>query len=74
MSQEILIAIFAGIIVFLILREVLTWYWKMNRVVTLLEQIEENTRPADIEREGPESVLHRMAHVGDEAESARSDS
>jgi len=31
--------------IFLILREVLTWYWKINKIIVLLEQIEENTRP-----------------------------
>ncbi len=31
-------------ILFLIGREIVTWYFKLNRVVELLEKIEENTR------------------------------
>jgi|GEM_PF-3852750 len=34
-----------AIVVFLIIREALTWYWKINRIVSLLEKIEENTSP-----------------------------
>ncbi|MBP7741105.1 MAG: hypothetical protein KA104_00240 [Candidatus Pacebacteria bacterium] len=34
-----------GIILFFLLREVFTWYWKINRIVVLLEKIEQNTRP-----------------------------
>ncbi len=33
-----------GIVLFLLLREFVTWYWKQTRIVHLLEQIEENTR------------------------------
>jgi hypothetical protein len=60
---------FGGIFAFFILREVVTWYWKVNRVVELLEQIEENTRPGGLKREKQESFLHGIAHlseVGDE--------
>ena len=32
-------AILAAIVVFLILREVVCWYYKINRIVDLLEQI-----------------------------------
>jgi len=38
-----------AVVVFLILREVLTWYWKQNKIVKLLEQIEKNTRVTEIE-------------------------
>lgn len=31
-------------IVFLIFREVLTWYWKLNKIVELLERIDTNIR------------------------------
>lgn len=40
-----------AIIVFLIFREVLTWYWKTNQIVDLLKQIEKNTRASEIEIE-----------------------
>jgi hypothetical protein len=41
------IFIFLGsvIIFVLITREVVTWYWKLNKISDLLEKIEENTRP-----------------------------
>lgn len=30
---------------FIFIREILTWYWKLNRIERLLEEIERNTRP-----------------------------
>ncbi len=39
-----IVYVIIGIAVFFAIREVLTWYWKANRMVQLLEQIEENTR------------------------------
>ncbi len=33
-----------GTVALFILREVLTWYWKINKMVDLLEKIEKNTR------------------------------
>ena len=33
------IAVVVGIVVFLLLRECVCWYWKMNEVVDLLEEI-----------------------------------
>jgi hypothetical protein len=33
---------------FFIFRELLTWYWKVNRAIELLEKIEENTRKEPI--------------------------
>lgn len=40
-----------GIFVFFLFREVLTWYWKTNKIVSLLEQIEMNTRVREDEEE-----------------------
>ena len=37
--------------IFPLIREILCWYWKINRVVDLLEKIEENTRSKDIVKE-----------------------
>ena len=34
-----------GVVIFVGFREVVAWYWKINEVVSLLEKIEENTRP-----------------------------
>ena len=42
--QNVLITFVILIVVFLTLREFVTWYWKINKIVHLLEQIEENTR------------------------------
>lgn len=43
--QNILTWLVVTVVVFLVIREILTWYWKINRIVDLLEKIEENTRP-----------------------------
>lgn len=40
----IAISFFAFVLFFLLIREIVTWYWKINRIVNLLEKIEENTR------------------------------
>lgn len=32
------------VMLFLILRQVVTWYWKINDAIALLAKIEENTR------------------------------
>lgn len=45
----ILIGLLVFIAVIFILRELVTWYWKINRIVELLEDIEYNTRPTDDE-------------------------
>lgn len=38
------------IIIFIIFREVLTWYWKLNKISDLLEKIEENTRSKNLNK------------------------
>lgn len=43
-SNYIWPAIFLVILLFILSRELWTWYWKINRMVKLLEQIEKNTR------------------------------
>lgn len=45
MNSNFVIFIPFAILVFVALREVLTWYWKLNKISNLLEKIEENTRP-----------------------------
>lgn len=43
---EYFIFIFIGLILFfLLVRELITWYWKINKIVRLLEKIERNTNP-----------------------------
>lgn len=43
-SSGLLFWLIAIIVVFFLIREILTWYWKINKIVSLLEDIEENTR------------------------------
>lgn len=43
--------LFFGIVLFIVIRELVVWYFKINRIVDLLEDIEENTRPVDVVRE-----------------------
>lgn len=45
MDSNFVIFIPIAIVIFVALREVLTWYWKLNKISNLLEKIEENTRP-----------------------------
>lgn len=45
MNSSFLIFIPFAIVLFVALREVVTWYWKLNKISNLLEKIEENTRP-----------------------------
>ena len=40
---DILLALGALFLFFLIVREFWTWYWKLNKIVSLLEDIKENT-------------------------------
>lgn len=54
-----------GILIFLLLREFWCWYFKINRIVSLLEDIEENTRvartfPATPESAATESEVSRL--------------
>ena len=44
---EAAIAVALAVIIFLVFREVVCWYWKINRVVQLLESIEASLRSRD---------------------------
>lgn len=35
---------FVALVIFTLIRELITWYWKINRTIELLEKIEMNTR------------------------------
>lgn len=41
----------AGVIIFflffLLIRELIVWYWKINEILSVLKKIEENTRPIE---------------------------
>ena len=39
------------ILLFLIFRALVLWYWKVNKIVSLLEDIKKNTSPAKSEYE-----------------------
>ena len=39
-EPNVLITVFGGIIIFLLCRELMCWYWKINRIVLLLESID----------------------------------
>jgi len=43
--------VIVGVLAFIIGREVIAWYFKINKIVALLERIEENTRPKGLVRE-----------------------
>ncbi|MDD3486789.1 MAG: hypothetical protein PHF35_00200 [Candidatus Moranbacteria bacterium] len=40
---SILLGLLAVVFIIIGIREVIMWYWKINRIVKLLENIEENT-------------------------------
>ncbi len=42
--STIIIDIIGIIIFFLVIREIVTWYWKINKIETTLKRIEKNTR------------------------------
>jgi hypothetical protein len=39
-----LLALIIAVVIFLVLREIFCWYWKINRMVELLESIDANLR------------------------------
>lgn len=49
--MNIALFVLVGIVLFVIGREIICWYFKVNKVIALLERIEENTRPKGLVRE-----------------------
>lgn len=43
-SGNFILILLGVIIFFFLIREILTWYWKINKVIRILERIERNTR------------------------------
>lgn len=39
-EEAIIFWIFVGFLIFIIIREITTWYWKINKIVRVLENIE----------------------------------
>ena len=66
-----LLAFLFFVLVFsLIVRELITWYWKINRIVKLLEKIDQNTsksiQPNEVKMEQPkpQEESHGIEKVG----------
>ena len=49
------ILLFLGLLIllFLICREILCWYWKINKALVLLQKIEKNTRQKNLTTDLP---------------------
>jgi hypothetical protein len=62
-QASLLIYIPLGIVVFIVLREVLAWYWKINEVIFLLEEISSKL--------GPKSQSHDAGKSADEVKGIR---
>jgi hypothetical protein len=45
--SDILLYLFWGFIFFMVIRELVTWYWKINKITDILDKIEKNTHPKD---------------------------
>jgi len=44
---SMLIVFLVAVIAFLLFREIMCWYWKINQIVTLLKEIKDNTSSPD---------------------------
>ena len=53
-SLNIITLILGGIVLFVLGREIVAWYFKTNKIIAILERIEENTRPKGLTRESLE--------------------
>ena len=86
MSTASALAIFAllavaSFVVFLVIRQGVLWYWRINDAVALLERIEMNTRRAGTEPREPQSGKPRSvdqmladARAADRARERRTES
>jgi len=52
----LLISVIIAIVVFLILREIVCWYWKLNQIVNNLKEINTNIRDLRQEMSGSSKV------------------
>lgn len=59
---DVLVAFAYVAIFFFIIREVIMWYWKINKIIDLLEKIEENTRPVGKKLQKEDSILDHITH------------
>lgn len=49
--SDLLLYLFWGFIFFMVIRELVTWYWKINKISDTLDKIEKNTRPKETSTE-----------------------
>lgn len=56
--MNILILVGVVFIFFVIGRELVCWYWKINRIEEVLKKIEENTRPKNAPHKSQNAVDH----------------
>lgn len=47
MNQNILIYIFFSVAIFLLLREFWVWYFKINKLISILQKIEKHLNPEE---------------------------
>jgi uncharacterized membrane protein required for colicin V production len=65
---QILGYILGAIIVFLLIREVVTWYWKINKIVDTLDRIDSNLQyiATILEEKNPEIINKITSTIDDE--------
>ena len=52
------VAIALTIIIFLLLRELITWYWKLNSILNMLQRIELTLEAIESELKSPKDTMH----------------
>lgn len=63
-TSDIVLFVFIGsMIAIFILREIITWYWKINQIVKLLESIDKRLESAGYSNELPGSTLAGKSDV-----------
>lgn len=53
---DIIFYLFWAFLFFMVIREVLIWYWKLNKITDLSEKIEKNTNKNDSENKIADSL------------------
>jgi hypothetical protein len=76
-STELITFLFLALVFFLIVREIATWYWKINKIVKLLVKIEKNTSlkfnpQSEIAEESTESSPEEAAQMAKNDRTPRS--
>lgn len=45
--ESMFLIVFLVLVFFMVIRELVTWYWKINKITALLDKIEKNTSKND---------------------------